>query len=117
MTDRLRNGLVEEFPQIQIFGDLARHVPGNLCFGLPGVLADQLVQAVSGDLAISAGSACATGSPEPSHVLLALGVCPEVAASGVRLSMGRFTTPEEVDVAARSLHGALSALASGVHSR
>lgn len=114
MTDRLRVGLVNEFPQLRIFGDLTQRVPGNLCFGLPGLLAEQLVQVVSDDLAISTGSACATGSPEPSHVLLALGVGPEMAASGVRLSMGRFTTHEDVDVAARSLHGALSVLAQGV---
>ena len=113
MTDCLRALLVNEFPRLRIFGDLTQRVPGNLCFGLPGLLAEQLVQAVSDDLAISTGSACATGSPEPSHVLLALGVGPEMAASGVRLSMGRFTTHEEVDVAARSLHGALSVLAQG----
>lgn len=110
LTDGLREGLINEFPELRIFGDLEQRVPGSLCFGLPGVLAEQLVQSVSADVAISTGSACATGSPEPSHVLLSLGVGREVAASGVRVSMGRFTTQEDVEVAACSLRRALQSV-------
>ncbi len=103
LMDGLRDRLINDVPQLRVFGDLEQRVPGSLCIGVPGLLAEQVVQAVSADLAISTGSACATGSPEPSHVLLALGVGAEVAASGVRVSMGRFTDGEEVEVAVRSL--------------
>lgn len=99
LTDDLRERLVDEFPQLRIFGDLHQRIPGNICLGMPGILGEQVVQAVSAKLAISTGAACATGSPEPSHVLTALGVGAEVAASAVRLSVGRFTTSEEVEVA------------------
>lgn len=110
LTNSLRERLIEDFPQLRVFGDLEQRIPGNLCFGLPGLLAEQLVQAVSAEIAISTGSACATGSPEPSHVLLALGVGAEVAASGVRLSTGRFTTQDEIDLAGRSLRCALHSI-------
>lgn len=102
-TDGLREHLVDEFPRLRVFGDLHQRVPGSLCVGIPGTLGEQVVQTVSAELAISTGSACATGSPEPSHVLMALGVGAEVAASAVRLSAGRFTTGEEMAVAARAM--------------
>ena len=107
LTDGLRERLIEAFPRLRVFGDLHERVPGNLCVGVPGTLGEQVVQAASAALAISTGSACATGSPTPSHVLMALGVGAEAAASAVRLSAGRFTTPEDVDVAARAMHCAL----------
>ena len=90
-----------------MFGDIDRRIPGNLCFGMPGLPAEQLVQAVSDEIAISTGAACATGSLEPSHVLLALGADPELAATGVRLSLGRFTNPEDIQQAAHALRCAL----------
>ena len=107
LADDLREQLINDFPQLRVFGDLKRRIPGNLCFGMPGLPAEQLVQAVSNELAISTGSACATGSPEPSRVLLALGTGPELAATGVRLSLGRFTNQEDVQRAVRALRCAL----------
>ena len=54
-------------------------------------------------IAISTGSACSSATAEPSKVLLALGLDPEVAASGVRISLGRFTTDDDVREACRVL--------------
>ena len=82
-------------------------MPGNLNLGIPGVPAESLVDAVAGEVAISTGAACSTGSPDPSHVLIALGVEPELAATAVRISLGRFTTDDEVNSAIKSLRRVL----------
>ena len=107
LADDLREQIIDDFPQLRVFGDITRRIPGNLCFGMPGLPAEQLVQAVSDEIAISTGAACATGSSEPSHVLLALGADPELAATGVRLSLGRFSNPEDIQQAVHALSSAL----------
>lgn len=99
----LLSELKEDFSDIEIFGNIDQRVPGNLNVGIPGVLGENLVEAISAEVAISTGAACSTGSPEPSHVLLALGVEPELAATGIRISLGRFTTNDEVSTASTAL--------------
>ena len=99
--------LKEDFPDIEIFGNIDQRVPGSLSLGIPGVLGENLVEAVSAEVAISTGAACSTGSPEPSHVLVALGIEPELAATGIRISLGRFTTNDEVSTASTSLRRTL----------
>ena len=113
MSRRLLAGLTTELPGLRTFGDMAQRVPGNLCVGIPGVLGERLVQAVSADVAISTGAACATGSPRPSRVLLALGLQPELAATAVRISLGRFTTDDDVDYAGDVLLRTLKSLTRG----
>lgn len=103
MGHRLLTELKKDLPHLQTFGNTKQRAPGSLSIGVPGVLGERLVEAVSGKVAISTGAACATGSPEPSHVLVALGLQPEVAATGVRISLGRFTTDDEVDSASEIL--------------
>lgn len=110
LGSKLLAALQDGFPDLQIFGNTENRVPGNLSIGVPGVLAENLVEAVSKDLAISTGAACATGSPEPSHVLTALGIEPEAASTAVRISLGRFTTDEEINMASKSLLKALTAI-------
>ena len=105
--------LEEEVPSIMKFGSLEKRVPGNLNVGVPGIPGELLVEAVSREVAISTGAACSTGSPEPSHVLMALGLEPETASTAVRLSMGRFTTEEEVYEAAQALRGSMKTLKGG----
>ena len=111
LATELRLALCRECPDVQTFGSLAHRVAGNLSVGFPGILAEQLVQAVSGEIAISTGAACSTGSPKPSHVLSALGCSPEIAATGLRISLGRFTTEREVATAIDSLRRAVKHLA------
>lgn len=113
LTAQLLTELKADFPQLQIFGSWESRIPGNLSLGLPGVLGEQWVAAVSDKIAISTGAACATGSPEPSHVLMALGLDPETAAAGVRISLGRYTTDDEIAVASQSLRHALKTLTPG----
>ena len=102
--------LEEEVPSIMKFGSLEKRVPGNLNVGIPGIPGELLVEAVSREVAISTGAACSTGSPEPSHVLMALGLEPETASTAVRLSMGRFTTKDEVYEASQALRRAIKTL-------
>lgn len=113
MGRRLLAELKKDFPNMRVFGNVERRAPGSLSVGVPGVLGERLVEAVSGKVAISTGAACATGSPEPSHVLLALGLEPEAAATGVRISLGRFTTEAEIDSASGVLRRALKSMTRG----
>ena len=110
---RLLRELRTDFPDLLTFGHMEHRVPGNLCIGIPGVLGETLVDAVSGEIAISTGAACSTGSPQPSHVLMALGVDAETAATGVRISAGRFSTDAEISLASRSLRQALQRIERG----
>ena len=110
LTKRLISKMKEDFPDLHVFGDMENRIPGNLSLGLPGILAERLVEAVSGQIAISTGAACSTGSPEPSRVLMALNIDREVASCGVRISLGRFTTTEHVEVASVALRDALTAM-------
>ena len=103
LTDHLCSELFKSVSNIRLFGDPIERVPGNLNMGVPGVLAEQLVDAVSARIAISTGSACSTGSPEPSHIIMALGFSEETAATAVRISIGRFTTKAEIDTASEIL--------------
>lgn len=102
---RLYDRLLETHPQLRLFGDPVRRVAGNLNIGLPGVSADKLIRHTAARIAISTGSACSSASSEPSHVLLALGLDPETAATSVRISLGRFTTEAEIDQAIETLCG------------
>ena len=63
-----------------------------------------------GDIAVSAGSACTTAAVEPSHVLMGLGASEEEAYSSIRISLGRQTTIEEIDVVGARLEQAVAAL-------
>ena len=100
---RLKEEIQHSCPAVQFFGHPDRRLPGSLSMGFPGVSADQVIDTVSDRIAISTGSACASGTAEPSKVLLALGLDAETAATGVRVSLGRFTEEEDIDIAIRAL--------------
>ena len=83
----------------QLNGHPVDRLPHNLNMYFNGVDAKALIQLLSRDLAVSAGSACTTKEVEPSHVLIALGFPPERAYSSIRFGLGRFNTEEEIDFA------------------
>jgi cysteine desulfurase len=89
-----------------VHGSLSQRIAQNLNLGFPGVNADELLLAVP-DLALSTGSACASGAIEPSRVLLALGVDEQLIASSIRIGLGRTTTEAEIDYAAEALAAAV----------
>jgi len=84
-------------------------LPGNSNLTFPGVDAEALIVNTP-DLALSTGSACTSGSPDPSHVLLAIGLSREAAYRTVRLGLGRFTTEDDVKYAATAIIEAFNRL-------
>jgi cysteine desulfurase len=86
-------------------------LPGSLNFCFPGIPAIKLIEACP-DIAISTGSACTSASVEPSYVLRALGLSDADANTGIRIGLGRYTTPAEVDFAVDALAAAANRLAA-----
>lgn len=86
--------------------------PGNANICFPGVDAHELLGMLQPALAAATGSACTSGSIEPSHVLRALGLTHEAAQSSVRFSIGRFTTDTEIDTASTLVSQAVKELTS-----
>ena len=84
--------------QVFINGDMERRVPHNLNASFNYVEGESLIMGVKG-IAVSSGSACTSASLEPSYVLRALGRSDELAHSSLRMTIGRFTTVEEIDTA------------------
>ncbi len=98
LRDRLLNS-IKHIEEVYVNGDLERRIPHNLNVSFNFVEGESLIMAVK-DIAVSSGSACTSASLEPSYVLRALGRSDELAHSSIRLTLGRFTTREEVDYAA-----------------
>lgn len=102
LRDRLEQKIRDAVDDASINSAGAPRLPNTTNVTLPGIPADDLLLAMRG-VACSTGSACASHSPRPSHVLTALGLSDANARSTVRLSLGRSTTEAEVDHAADTL--------------
>ncbi len=100
LRDRLAQGLRTGIGDLVEHGSPDARLPNTLSVAFPGCVADELLESLADDLAASAGAACHAGTATVSHVLQAMGVEASLAQSTVRLSVGRFTTEEEVDRAA-----------------
>jgi cysteine desulfurase len=111
LRDHLQTGLTRRVAGLRLNGDAESRLPGSLNFCFPGIPAIQLIEACPG-IAISTGSACTSASVEPSYVLRALGLSDEDANTGIRIGLGRFTTPAEVDLAIDALAAAATRLAA-----
>ncbi len=96
LRDRLLAGLLDRVEGIAVNGSLAERLPQNLNVSVEDVEGEALLMGL-GDIAVSAGAACASGAAEPSYVLKALGVSDDLALASLRFGLGRFTTDEEVD--------------------
>ena len=103
---------LKQLPGVTLNGDEQRRLPGNLNLSFAGVDGETLLLALD-DLAVSSGSACTSASVEPSYVLRALGVPEQLAHASLRFTLGRFTTEEEVDYAARRVAEVVSGLRTG----
>ena len=108
LLDRLRAAL----PGLFVNGDRERRLPGNLNVGFEGVSADALMAGLP-ELALSAGSACSSARPEPSHVLKALGLPDDAVKASIRIGLGRTNTLPEVDAAADRIIAEVKALRAG----
>jgi cysteine desulfurase len=98
---RLLDGLAD-VEQVFINGDLERRVPHNVNASFNFVEGESLIMGIKG-IAVSSGSACTSASLEPSYVLRALGRSDELAHSSLRITIGRFTTEQDIDYAASTL--------------
>ena len=105
---RLLEGL-KDMEQLFINGDLERRVPHNLNISFNFVEGESLIMGVKG-IAVSSGSACTSASLEPSYVLRALGRSDELAHSSLRITIGRFTTEQEIDAAVALLRDRVAKL-------
>ncbi|MEP6609553.1 MAG: IscS subfamily cysteine desulfurase [Burkholderiaceae bacterium] len=95
LRDRLWAG-ISQTEQVFLNGDWECRVPHNLNASFNFVEGESMIMAMK-DVAVSSGSACTSASLEPSYVLRALGRSDELAHSSIRFTVGRFTTPEEID--------------------
>ncbi len=109
LTRLLESLVTTALPEVIVQSAAAERIPGTSLFSHPGLSGNWLPQL--GGIVASAGSACASLHPKPSHVLLAMGNSPETAARSVRISLGISNTEAEVRQIAKALHqGALRLL-------
>ncbi len=101
LQQRLLNGL-KDVEEVFLNGHAERRVPHNLNMSFNFVEGESLIMGIKG-LAVSSGSACTSASLEPSYVLRALGRSDELAHSSLRMTIGRWTTEEEIDFAVQSI--------------
>jgi cysteine desulfurase len=101
LQKRLLDGLLE-IEQVFVNGSLEHRVPHNLNMSFNFVEGESLIMGIKG-IAVSSGSACTSASLEPSYVLRALGRSDELAHSSLRMTIGRFTTEEEIDYAVATI--------------
>jgi cysteine desulfurase len=101
--DRFLAALRAEVPDIRVNGHVERRVAGNLNLTFPGGVDAQALMAAAPEVCVSTGSACSSAAVEPSYVLRALGIPEAEARATLRIGIGRFTSPADVDRAAASL--------------
>ena len=101
LHDRMLNGL-KDIEQVFVNGHAEKRIPHNLNMSFNYVEGESLIMGIKG-LAVSSGSACTSASLEPSYVLRALGRSDELAHSSLRMTIGRWTTEEEIDYAVETI--------------
>jgi cysteine desulfurase len=105
LRDRLTGQLRAAIPGVVVNGSMVARIPGNLNVTFPVATAADLMARVP-DLCVSTGSACSSAAIEPSYVLRALGLDDEAASRTLRIGIGRFTSPADIDYAATALAAA-----------
>jgi cysteine desulfurase len=104
LRDDLESRLLASIPEARINGDRARRVPNTSNVTFPGVDGESIILALDlAGICASTGSACSTGEPEPSHVLREMGVSRRDAQGSIRLSLGRETRQEDLDLTVQAL--------------
>jgi cysteine desulfurase len=98
LRDRLLAGLRAALDGVRVNGSMTRRLPHNLHVSFDGIEGEALLMAL-GDLAVSTGSACSSGSEKPSHVLEAIGAVGDRAGASIRFGLGRATTERDIEFA------------------
>ena len=111
LRNRLRDGFLSAVPDIRVNGHPERVLPNTLDVSFPGAEGEAILLMLDIlGISVSTGSACASGSLEPSHVLVATGVGPELAHGSIRFSIGKDTTKEEIDYVLREVPAVIAKL-------
>ncbi|MGE5575714.1 MAG: cysteine desulfurase NifS [Syntrophothermus sp.] len=111
LRDRLIAGLQEKIPEIKLNGHPTKRLPGNVNISVLYIEGESMLLNLDfKGIAASSGSACTSGSLEPSHVLLAMGMPHEVAHGSLRLTLGNENTDEDVDYVLEVLPGIVEKL-------
>ncbi len=116
LRDRLLEGLRVRPGGVTVNGTMERRLPHNLHVSFAGVEGEALLMAI-GDLAVSTGSACSSGSQAPSHVLQAIGAVHEGGGASIRFGLGRNSTADDIDYAIDRVATVVSSLRSAVAGR
>ena len=104
LRDRLVEGILAQVPEARVSGHPRDRLPHHASFVFKGIDGETLLMALDVEgIAVSTGSACTSGNPEPSSVLLAMGIPREWALGGLRISLGYHTTDEEIDYVLETL--------------
>ena len=104
MRDMLIHRILERVPGTQLNGHPEKRLPNNCNFSFENIESEALLLRLDlAGIAASGGSACTSGSMEPSHVLQAIGVEEKMSKGSIRLTLGRETTPEEIEKTAQIL--------------
>ena len=106
LSKTLLRSLQTRLDAVKVHGHETQRLPGNLNVCFTGADADSLMLMIP-DVALSSGSACSSARPQPSHVLLALGVSYVEAQQSIRFGIGRFTTVDDVRFATDRLADAV----------
>jgi cysteine desulfurase len=114
LRDRLYEALRTKVSGVGLNGSLERRLPHNLSVHFTGVAGESILLAVD-DIALSSGSACSSGTVEPSYVLKACGIEDDLALSSIRFGLGRFTTEEEIDYAVEKVSAVIAHLRGSAH--
>jgi len=104
MADRLKSGLEQRLTGIKFNGHPEKRIKSTINFAFPGLEGEAILLALATkEIFVSTGSACSSESEEPSHVLLAIGLKPEIARSAIRMSLGRFNSDEDIEIVLQEL--------------
>jgi cysteine desulfurase NifS len=115
LRDSLEKGIKKLIPAAVLNGHRTNRLPNTLNLTLPGLRGESLVVAMDQHgIALSSGSACKAGSPDPTHVLLAMGRTPEEAHCSVRFSLSEQTTKKDIDITLKALAEVLAEMESTV---
>ncbi len=111
LRDQLMAGIIAKIPDVKLNGDPVKRLPNNVNFSFSGVEGESMILLLDMQgVCSSSGSACTSGSLDPSHVLLALGLAHETAHGSLRLTLGKDTTREDIQFVLDTLPGIINRL-------
>ena len=110
LRDRLQSELTASIPDLAVNGHLSCRLSSNLHISIPGIPNDAIMARLRKKVAISTGSACASGAHGPSHVLLAMALSEELQEGALRIGVGKFNTEDEIDRAAKEIIEAVNSV-------